>query len=153
MPIWHHCSGRHCMEGPQNQHIRSPGQSHFLPQQGKSRSDLIAHWLGYLVTTYYRLGTGWPEGRTEPEAAPPTQKVLILRWRGRGTNRKPSGVKMASAHTLVRSMEQGILTMLIEKRSDKTFQKGPLHQAFILSLIYTDKGIPLILNRYKEIWK
>lgn len=48
-------------------------------------------------------------------------------------NRKMSGVRMALAQTLGRSVEQGMLPGLLGKRPDKTFQKGPLHIGFILS--------------------
>lgn len=135
------------MEGQQNQHIRSPIWSYFLPQQEKPRNDFITCCLDYLITTYYRLGSGWPEGRAESLTISQT-KVLILRWYGQWMNRKMSGVRIASAQTLGRSVEQGMLPGLFGKRPDKTFQKGPLFLGFILSWIYTDKETPFILNRF-----
>lgn len=56
-------------------------------------------------------------------------KVLILRRCGQWMNRKTSGVRMASAQTLGRSVERRMLPGLIGKRPNKAFQKGPLYLA------------------------
>lgn len=115
-------------------------------------------WFHYLLPwlfNNYLLQVGlWPaRGKSWIFSNLSQTKVLILRWCGQWMNRKTSGVRMASAQTLGRSVERRMLPGLIGKRPNETFQKGPLYLGFILSWIYTDKEIPFILNRFWEIWK
>jgi hypothetical protein len=71
-------------------------------------------------------------------------KVTFLVWETEEQKDIPQRSRWPQSSHWSRSKEQRI--RLIGRRSEKIFQKEPLHQAFIRSWIYTEEEIPLILN-------
>lgn len=148
------CSGGYCMEGQQNQQAHQVAYPVIFPSPAGKNQEWFHYLLPWLFNNYLlQVGLWLARGKSWIFSNLSQTKVLILRWCGQWMNRKTSGVRMASAQTLGRSVEQRMLPGLIGKRPNTTFQKEPLYLGFILSWIYTDKEIPFILNRFWEIWK